>query len=664
MIQVYSKGTVKPTGNGDMTLWPTECKVTADLNGAWVMEMTHPLDPTGRWKYITEESIISAPTWMGDRQLFRVDEVKKTDDEISVRAYPIFIDAGKEVFLLDARPTNKNGQEALDIILEDSIYNGKSDIKTTSTAYFERRNALDVINGTNEPTFVQRWGGEILYDNYTIIINKQVGGNYGTEIRYGKNMNGLQYTVDMSNVVTRIIPVAYNGRMIQGNMPWMDSKNINKYATPYIKEMKFENVKLEEDLEGAAGEDDIVCSNQEELEEKLKQLCNEQYELQADVPAVTMEVNMVMLENTTEYENIKMLEKVSLGDTVKCRHKKLDVITDARVIHIKWDCIKNRVSGVKLGSYEDTYFSKIDSVMAAVEKAIKDNGDVRAEKIKGVMNAIDTQLKYQKNIAQRQDVRAILFEDTDPESSTYGAMCLGTQGFQIADKRTQDGREWDWSTAFTAKGGYANVMILGILADKTGKNWWNLETGDIQMSGRFQQYASNGVKSMDIFDNKINLYAWDDDGNYVGSLRSFLTTDKKRKGIELMGDAGDQVRLSVKRSDTATEEGRSVFIGENGYTGLFTVDGKGNAEEWLSRKHGGPVWIRNMPNGDFLAGGVRIGVESGLITSIPSNSVANGTFEVISGLSWANGGITSVDWVKVNVSNGAIKSWSTRTQNF
>ena len=71
-----------------------------------------------------------------------------------------------------------------------------------------------------------------------------------------------------------------------------------------------------------------------------------------------------------------------------------------------------------------------------------------------------------------------------------------------------------------------------------------------------------------------------------------------------------------------------------------------------------------MPNGDFYAGGVRIGVESGLITSIPSNTVANGTFEVISGLSWANGGITSVDWVKVNVSGGAIKSWSTRTQNF
>ena len=44
----------------------------------------------------------------------------------------------------------------------------------------------------------------------------------------------------------------------------------------------------------------------------------------------------------------------------------------------------------------------------------------------------------------------------------------------------------------------AEYMALGTLADETGRNWWNLETGNIQMSGRFQQYASNGVKSLDI----------------------------------------------------------------------------------------------------------------------------------------------------------------------
>lgn len=337
---------------------------------------------------------------------------------------------------------------------------------------------------------------------------------------------------------------------------------------------------------------------------------------------------------------------------------------EARCIGMVWDCIRDTVDSVTLGDYQTNFIKQMTSTIERIASVFRNNGTLMADKISGVLDAMQTQLKCQQSVAKRMTVRAVLFEDLDENSPLYGAMAMGTQGLEISKTRTADGRGWDWTTAITASGIIASTIVAGILSDKTGRNWWNLETGDIQMSGRFQQYAFNGVKSLDIFDNKINLYAWDDDGNYVGSLRSFLTVDKEHKGIELMSDADDQVRLSVKRRDTETEEGQSVFIGENGYTGLFTVDGKGNSEEWISRKHGGSVWIRNMPNGDFLAGGVRIGVESGLITSIPSNSVANGTFEVISGLSWANGGITSVDWVKVNVVNGSIKNWSTRTQNF
>lgn len=370
------------------------------------------------------------------------------------------------------------------------------------------------------------------------------------------------------------------------------------------------------------------------------------------------------MENTEEYKDFSDLVKISLGDTAKCYNTKLDITTEARCIGMVWDCIRDTVDSVTLGDYQTNFIKQMTSTIERIASVFRNNGTLMADKISGVLDAMQTQLKCQQSVAKRMTVRAVLFEDLDENSPLYGAMAMGTQGLEISKTRTADGRGWDWTTAITASGIIASTIVAGILSDKTGRNWWNLETGDIQMSGRFQQYAFNGVKSLDIFDNKINLYAWDDDGNYVGSLRSFLTVDKEHKGIELMSDADDQVRLSVKRRDTETEEGQSVFISENGYTGLFTVDGKGNSEEWISRKHGGSTWIRGMPNGDFLAGGVRIGVESGLITSIPSNSVANGTFEVISGLSWADGGITSVDWVKVNVSNGAIKSWSTRTQNF
>lgn len=481
MIQIYEKNTVKPEKNGVMTLFPETCKVQAALNGGWSMTMEHPLDDEERWKYIEEESIVSVPTFMGAGQLFRIDKIEKDDYGVSAIGYPIFYDSAKEVFLMDTRPTDKNGQEALDLMLQGSKYSGKSDITAVSTAYFERRNMLDALNGTDSPTFLERWGGEVLYDNYTVIVNKQVGGRYGVEVRYGKNMSGLTYTVDMSNVMTRIVPVAYNGRMISGSTPWVDSSNINKYATVYIKEVKFEDVKLLSDLENAddAEENDIICKSQTELETALKNKCKEEYQNGADLPTVTLEVDMVQLSRTNEYSDVQMLEQVSLGDTVRCRHKKLDITTEARAIEIEWDCIKNTVSSVKLGDFTQTYFDKVSSAVDAINSVVNaQSKTVMAEKIKGVLNAINTQLRYQKNVAQKQDVRAILFEDTDTESSTYGAMCLGTQGFQIANKRTTDGKEWDWTTAFTAKGGYANTLILGILSDQLGKNYWNLDTGD------------------------------------------------------------------------------------------------------------------------------------------------------------------------------------------
>ena len=42
---------------------------------------------------------------------------------------------------------------------------------------------MDALNGEDSPTFIQKWGGEMLYDNYKIIVNDRVGGDYGAEVR-------------------------------------------------------------------------------------------------------------------------------------------------------------------------------------------------------------------------------------------------------------------------------------------------------------------------------------------------------------------------------------------------------------------------------------------------------------------------------------------------
>ena len=525
MIQCYKADNTNYENNGDITLFPTSCELSCEINGTWELNMSHPIDSDGRWKYLSEEAVISAPTFQSDKQLFRVDKCVKSDSSVDVTAYPIFFDSADDCFLMDTRPTNQNGQSALNIMTQGSKYSGESDITTGGTAYFVRRNLMDAINGEDSPTFIQTWGGEILYDNFKVIINERVGGDYGVEIRYGKNMNGLSYTVDMSDVVTRIVPVAYNGRTMSGNTLWVDSENIDKYAKKYIREVKFEDVKLAEDASDSEEEDVIICADQAALNAALTQKCEDMYAAGADLPAVTIQVTMIDLAKTEQYKDFEDLVSVGLGDTVHCYNYKLGITTDARVIKLTWDCIRNQAGEMTLGDYEYNYFSELTSSLQAVSQIIGPGNTVVAERVAGVLNAINTQLRYQKNVAQKQDVRAILFEDTDPKSPTYGAMCLGTQGFQIADSRTADGKDWDWTTAFTAKGGYANTLIAGLLSDKTGKSFWNLDTGEMQLSGTFIQQDNQGGVTM----RNGAMFLMDSSGNTVGILQF------RNDGVSLYG---------------------------------------------------------------------------------------------------------------------------------
>lgn len=626
MIQVYSPDTTDFSHNGDMTLFPLSCELSSELNGAWELTMTHPLDDEGRWKHIVQESVIACPTFQGDKQLFRVDKAIQTDTTVEVTAYPIFFDSADDCFLMDVRPTGKNGQDALDIMMSGSKYSGQSDITTGGTAYFVRRNLMDALNGEDTPTFVQVWGGEILFDNYTVIINERVGGNYGLEVRYGKNMQEVHQTIDMSDVVTRIVPVAYNGRTMSGAEPWVDSENINKYAKIYTREIAFEDVKLAED----ANEDDaengiIVCEDQTALDTALTQKCNEMFENGADLPAVTLEISMVDLEHTEEYKDFKDLVKVGLGDTVKCINYKLGIETEARVVKLTWDCIRNRSAGLTLGDFEYNYFAELTSSLQAIGKVIGPGDTVIAERVSGVLNAINTQLRYQKNTAQKQDVRAILFEDTDPASPTYGAMCLGTQGFQIANSRTQDGRDWDWTTAFTAKGGYANTIVTGLLADKTGKSYWNLDTGDMQMTGVFRQLASNGYKSVDILDNHINFYSWLQNGDYTGSVGAVKRANDGRLGVEMWCAPGDILWLGYDNGTGAADAIQPIFMFDSSDpTKTPNIINTASGTIFQNVPGGGVVvenglikrWSMNLASGYVETSGWRLDIENGLITNI------------------------------------------------
>lgn len=511
MIQIYSPENKDYEHNGDMTLMPEEAEIHVILNGEWTATIEHPIDDEGRWKYITDNAVVKMPSFNGE-QLFRIQNKEKSDSGVSAELTPIFLDAKEDCFLVDVRPTEKSGQEALDIMTApNKTYIAKSDIKKTSTAYYQTKNLIEAINGNDDNAFTKRWGGEILYNNYEVIVNERVGADRGVRVVYGKNIvkDGFSETIDMTDVVTRIVPKAYNGYMIEGEAPWVDSPIIDKYPTVHYGVITFDDVKMRAD----ASEDDeangvIVCDTQEQLEKALTDKCIEQFDEGVDKPSITIEVNMELLQNTELYDDVKELETVSLGDTAHCNHSKLEIVTDARAIELTWDAVRNKVTSVKLGDFQYNFLDNASSVMNRVEQAIREDGSVIGQQIQGIINGVQAQMRAQSSIAKKQEVRAILFEDLDPDSTTFGAMCLGTLGFEIAGERTEDGKGWKWSTFGTGKGFYADFIVAGtMLADR-------IKGGTLELGG---EDNGNGIaRVMDATGKEI--VRLDKDGVYaIGS---------------------------------------------------------------------------------------------------------------------------------------------------
>ena len=408
---------------------------------------------------------------------------------------------------------------------------------------------------------------------------------------------------------------------------WLDSPLVSEDEKKYIREVKFEDVKLSEDASDSEDENIIICAGQTELDAALTQKCEDMYAAGADLPSVTIEVTMINLSKTEQYKDFADLVSVGLGDTVHCYNYKLGITTDARVIKLTWDCIRNQAGEMTLGDYEYNYFSELTSSLQAIQQVIGPGNTLIAERVSGVLNAINTQLRYQKNVAQTADVRAILFEDTNPNSPTYGAMCLGTQGFQIADSQTADGRDWDWTTAFTAKGGYADTIIAGLLSDKTGRSYWNLDTGELQLSGDFMQRAENGELSVSIADNQVRFYSWEDNGEYCGSVGAVKDDATGDDGVEMWCDAGKYLVLGCARTAGSNKNIKRIFHYDDQKPDdtpyIINTASGGNIFENLP---GGGITIQNglvkkwdtrgVASGYFTTSGWRVEVTDGLITKI------------------------------------------------
>lgn len=558
MIQLYKAENNNFEMNGDWVLNPISCLFIPKINDQWVLEIENPIDES--IDDFNLGAVISVTTPYGGNQLFRINDRDKNDNSVIATAYPIFLDSKNDCFIWDTRPTNVNGQQALNMMLSsNSKYKASSNIDKINTAYYIRKNFIEALNADDENSFINRWGGEIIYNNYNIIVNDKIGTDSGLRVEFGFNLLGVSEKINDDNLITRIIPVAYNGYTLP-NEETVDSDNIDKYPKIYIKQIEYNNIKLKEDAQtDDENNGTIICNNLEELYAELRKYAKLEYtENFVDIPQISYEADMIDLSKTDIYKDYKDLLKVNLGDTVNIKNRRLQIETKSRVISYEYNCITNSIDALVLGEFTTNYFDNVSSIDNSISKVIdQSNNTLMANKITGVINLLNASLRAQKDIAQKQDVRAILFEDLDVDSPTFGALCIGTQGIQISKERNETDDDWVWGTAINFESIIADYVITGILADKLGNNYWDLDTGELVTKNMTAKDATiTGTL------NGANING----GNINGSN---ISTDKDinvGRNINLIGDANSIFAVLMA--------GQTVLRFIGGSTPTTSVDGQ------------------------------------------------------------------------------------------
>lgn len=614
MIQIYSPGNRNYNRNGDAVLHPSQCDVEMNLKGDWQLTLENPADEN--INLITEEAVIKCDTPIGKDQRFRIYDYEKSEDGVSAKARPVFFDAAKDAFILNKRPTNKTGKDALDILMEGTGYTGETDIMDLNTAYYIRKNLIEALNGEDENSFINRWGGEPIYQNEHLIMNKKYGSDKGVKATFGNNLQSISETVNMEGVVTRIIPMAYNGYMLEGDKPWVDSPNIGKYEIIYTKVIEYSDVKLQEDVsdENEKGYADLTM-----LRAELKRRAQQDFDNGIDLPAVTYEVEVADLENVIGYEDIKDLVKIGLGDDVTAENKRLGITTKNRCVGMVYDCILQENKSVRLGETQTDYFSQMTSVQQKVNQSLTQTG-VKGEMIYGLIDLFKASMKATAENAVLQKEKAILFEDKVPGSPTYGAMALGTTGFMIAAKRLTDDSDWDWKTFGTGQGFLADLIVAGtMLADRIrggvlmSQNFEDGEAGfELDLNNGIIRAAQLIIKSLNndtqskcafrFKGGKLELLRQNGDPLTTIQISDFIPEDTPPGGavsggwqgkfeIKTLMAGGEVVRLQMD-SETGTAKlggGSAVnlFVGdEAGKSRVYITDGVFGIGEALQVKYG------------------------------------------------------------------------------
>ena len=500
MIQIYSKSNSNYEANGDITLEPN----VATLNfKEQELYLEHYIDEDiGRWTYLEVDNVISFMK-NNKKQFFRIYNVIKSIYKVTAYARPLFYDLSNNIILTDITKS-MTGQEALTELLKGTQFKAHSNITTTNKVNWLNMNIVEALLSDDERSFLSVYGGEFLIDGWDIYINTRVGSETGVSINLGYNLKEIEYSVDTSDVITRIVPISKdNIKLNDTDKPWVDSANLNKYSTPKARVMTFDDVFIKENADDEEGYKDEA-----EVRKILEQKCKDLFAEGIDQPLTNFKIDMVNLAQTSAYKDVKPLVTVNAGDTLSVNVPHLSLTNlKTRVIDYEWDILNDEYNTIELGDSVYNYIQDQADINHRINSLTDDNGNVKADMVQGALDSRNVQIKAIKETAEMQDVLGIIFENRDETSPNFGSVAIGTQGIILSNSYVPGTKNFEYRTAIDGKGLVADEITSGTLNAnllKTG----TIRSADGSLSidlngGAFKFSNSNGEL---IIDNSSKIH--------------------------------------------------------------------------------------------------------------------------------------------------------------
>lgn len=494
MIKLFNATDKTFSSNGDKIIIPTRAIIHKEDNSSFYLELETNLEYIND---LTPNRILVANTPTG-YQAFRITNVDNTKSKISLKANHVYYDS-KNYVIEDSYVVEQNCNYALDHLNNatetTSPFTTSSDVGTINSFRCVRKSLFEAFS-----VVLERWGGHLYRDNFNVSIKGSIGADNGVSVRYGKNIKDITAEYNWDDVVTKIMPVGYDGLLL----PEKYIEGVNQYDIPYTKVVHFDQDNIDsKDYEVDGELDETAFENAliGDLREKAQNY---------------LEENSIPKVNYTLSANLERI--TDIGDVIEVIDERLNISLLTNIIAYDYNCILEKYESIEFGNFKKELKNLISEINAETDTKISENNaTIQVQLLDGLEEATDKILGVMGNSYVIYDGSQIMIVDSLPKETATNVMRINSAGIGFSNT----GINGTFNSAWTIDGtlNMQNINVIGLTADL-------ISTGILKVGATLNQYGTievydennvliatidkNGLTSISVEGSYVRLNA--DDG--------------------------------------------------------------------------------------------------------------------------------------------------------